>query len=442
MIPFCKPPIGEEEIQAATEVLRSGWVVAGKKTEEFEQAFSTYISPPGEKYYCIFTNSCTAALKIAYKWAKAQRYECISYPANTFCATYSAAVETGLRICQHGAEKECLESTLYAHNAVEPLQTFQQTNESSAPEAVNMPVKSGTYLGTKGKRVSSAPTQVVSSPDDLRTLINASTGLPMSGLEGTGVGQLSATDVGPKVASSAALTISNGQTSIINTPEGARIGYSSVESVTSPRIARVNVAYGGVKDETPCLIEDSAHRIEPNDPLVGKIRCYSFYATKNMTTVQGGMFVTSDKEIYDYARLQWKDGLSTSTADRLAGNVSYEVVAMAGGYDSNDVLAAIGLEQLKKLPAFTARRNEIVKRYNEAFGQDWQGNHLYPYFVKSEEEVQKLIKHLRDKGIQASYHYPNTGWLGVSLPLYPQLTDAEVEEIIDNVKAFRQGLDS
>lgn len=312
VIPFSKVSIGIEELEAVQRVLASGWLAAGPETEAFEREFADYV---GAKY-AIFTNSCTSALKMAYKWAKEQGCGIAVYPQNTFCATYSAAVEMGL--------------SAYARE-------FDKQED---------------YL-------------------------------------------------------------------------------------LDPSCCPVNVHYGGIKDTMPSIIEDSAHRIEPNDPLVGKIRCYSFYATKNMTTGSGGMFVTNDKEIYERARLYWKDGLTTSTADRARGAVGYEIKAMAGGYDGNDIAAAIGRVQLKKLPEFTKRRNAIRDRYNAAFGQTWLGNHLYPYFVAQEDQVGSLIAHLKEHGIQSSYHYPGTGWLGVSLPIYPDLTEEEQEYIIKTVRKWK-----
>lgn len=308
MINFSKPTLDEEETAAVTRVLQSGWLAAGPETRAFEQEFAAYV---GVKY-AIFTNSCTSALKIAYKYfgddlgiAK------FTIPRNTFCATYSAASELG-------SEYE-----------------FRKENKE----------------------------------------------------------------------------------------------YS--------RDIRVNMHYGSVKDTTPCILEDSAHRIEPLDPLIGKIRCYSFYATKNMTTGAGGMFTTNDEDIYNRARLYWRDGVSTSTEDRNNGIQGYKVIALSGGYDGTDISAAMGRVQLRKLPQFIKRRNEIRDLYNVGLSQEWQGNHLYPFFVQDEKMVYDCISFLKSVGIHASHHYPGTGWNGVSLPIYPLLTNEEVTYSIEQALVYR-----
>ena len=327
-ISFSKPTIGKEEIDAVSKVLKSGWLAAGKETEAFEKEFAKYVGVE----YAIFTNSCTSALKMAYKYAKEELglTSYMLYDENTFCATYAAAEEMGLH---RWRKKRC-----------------------NCYKTVSVVVNYG------GKHYF--------HPDN-----------------------------------------------------------SNLFKIT-----------------------DSAHRIEKYEDVINEyektaidgkyydnadITCYSFYATKNMTTGSGGMFTTNNKENYEKARLYWKDGLSTSTHQRLKGKGwNYKVKAMAGGYDGNDLLATIGRVQLKKLPQFTKRRNEIVSKYNTAFGQEWTGNHLYPYFVKSEKEVAKFITYMSKNGISCGYHYPGTGWLGVSLPLYPLLTDKEVEYIIRKVKEY------
>ena len=306
-IPFSKLTIGKEEIDAVSQVLKSGWIAPGKQVELFEKEFAKFA---GAKY-AIFTNSGTSALKMAYKYFKELGYTHYSYPSNTFCATYASAEEMGL------------------------------------------------------KRAN--------------------------------------------------------------------------KFVSQSKVIPVNVHYGGVLDDTkPCLIEDSAHRIEPKDPLIGKIRCYSFYASKNMTSGSGGMLVTNEKKIYLRTRLFWQDGLTAPSSKRLTGKIyNYQVKVMSGGYDGNDIAASIARVQLKKLPKFIKKRNAIVARYNKAFNQNWEGNYIYPYFVKTLADVSKFINYMKKNGISCGYHYPNTGWLGVSLPIFPLLTKKEVDYIIDTVNNFR-----
>ena len=328
-IQFNKPSVNNLECQAITKVLNSGWLAAGPETEAFEKEFADYV---GVKY-AIFTNSGTSALKMAYKCLKELRgYNLMFYHKNTFCATFSAAEEIGIKT--YPMEDNFLDINL------------------SKKKAFATTVHYGGVL-------------------DLRK----------------------------------------------------------------------SFAVGKKKNRIPVLVEDSAHRIESNDPLIGRIRCYSFYATKNMTTGSGGMLVTNNKKIYQRCRLYWKDGISLSTDQRrkIPGTKSriYNITALAGGYDGNDISAAIGRVQLKKLPGFTLRRNKIVSLYNESFGQKWGGNHLYPIFLKSEKDIKRFINFLDKKGIGCGYHYPGTGWLGVSLPLYPLLSKSEIDFVINSVAEYK-----
>jgi dTDP-4-amino-4,6-dideoxygalactose transaminase len=453
-IPFSKVSIGEEESEAVQRVLRSGWLAAGPETEAFEKEFAEYITPkPADwdylndskipRYYCIFTNSCTSALKMAYNILKEIGFTGICYPKNTFVATYSAAAELGLDICSYGGYDGskgdiCQRKNMCVHNAISNLKTNSILIDENSVLS-NVTEKVGKECGSLLKqnlKKENIQTQKQSSRKCQKSFTQKSQDIMqfISGLREP-MGKLF------NAINADQVRVSDGQTKIIDIEESEKSGKDFVINVIIPsisesKIARVNMAYGGVKDETPCILEDSAHRIEPNDKLIGLMRCYSFYATKNLTTGSGGMFVTDNKEIYEIARKYWKDGISSSTYERQHGKSwDYSIKRLVSGYDGNDIAAAIGRVQLRKLPTFSKRRREIRDRYNNAFGQQWEGTHLYPFFVKNEQQVGKLIEYLKSKGISSGYHYPGPHkWLGISLPIYPLLTDVEVGYIIDSIK--------
>jgi len=448
-IPFSKVSIGEEEQAAVAKVLASGWLAAGPETEAFEQEFASYIGVPTddnlgfiERPYCIFTNSCTSALKIAYNILKEYGYEGIYYPDNTFVATYSAAAELGLDVCPIGGYDGdiCLSQDTPALNADKSLKTNTIVHGESTAlySVIEKSEKDRGFLLEPSSEKGNVQVQRLNSKQfqEFRTQNIPTIGIGINGLRGSTGERRYVINVGQ-------LKQLVGLTKITNTSKSEGIGNGSaldaITSMTSKKMAFTNVHYGSVRDDSPCLVEDSAHRIEPNDPLTGLMRCYSFYATKNMTTGSGGMFVTTSKEIYERARTFWKDGLSTSTHERQSGRAwDYGIKGLVSGYDGNDIAAAIGRVQLRKLPGFTRRRNQIRDEYNAALGQSWQGNHLYPYFVDSTDHVGSLIEHLREQGISAGYHYPGTGWLGVSLPIYPGLTDDEVSYVVQGVQSWKR----
>src|SRR5258708_6089037 len=96
MIPFCKTDLGEEEKRAVAEVIDSGWVVIGKKSEEFEEMFAQYV---GAKH-AVFVDSGTSALFLALQFIK-QKYEYIDtiiVPSLTFTATAEAVVNAGFKV--------------------------------------------------------------------------------------------------------------------------------------------------------------------------------------------------------------------------------------------------------------------------------------------------------------------------------------------------------
>ncbi|MEK7531831.1 MAG: DegT/DnrJ/EryC1/StrS aminotransferase family protein [Patescibacteria group bacterium] len=207
----------------------------------------------------------------------------------------------------------------------------------------------------------------------------------------------------------------------------------------------------GNRSDLSAFVYDSAHRIEKGG-FRGGIECHSFYATKNMSTVQGGMMVTNDEEAYEWFQKARDHGLSHGTKERYQGKQKkYEAEFVGFRVKGDDLRAVIGLEQLRKLPEITRRRNEIVARYNKNLGLKRTGNHVYPILVENREE---FIAQMLEEGIQCAIHFrpihlmkayenfpredlsvtERIGSLMVSLPVFPAMTDEEVDYVSEKVR--------
>jgi dTDP-4-amino-4,6-dideoxygalactose transaminase len=122
------------------------------------------------------------------------------------------------------------------------------------------------------------------------------------------------------------------------------------------------------------IIEDAAHALPATYEgqrvgTIGDFTAFSFYATKNLTTAEGGM-LTGDPDLIDQARIWSLHGMSRDAWKRYEKNGSwyYEIVAPGFKYNMTDIQAAIGLVQLQRLEAMQQRRYDIVRQYNAAFG--------------------------------------------------------------------------
>lgn len=123
------------------------------------------------------------------------------------------------------------------------------------------------------------------------------------------------------------------------------------------------------------IVEDAAHALPTKykGQMVGKLgalTAFSFYATKNLTTAEGGM-LTGDLDLIEQARVWSLHGMSRDAYKRYsaAGSWYYEVILPGFKCNMTDLQAAIGLHQLRKLPRFQERRREIVTRYTQAFSE-------------------------------------------------------------------------
>ena len=131
---------------------------------------------------------------------------------------------------------------------------------------------------------------------------------------------------------------------------------------------------GIAKEHNLFVLEDAAHALPASYKgrmigAIGTLTAFSFYATKNLTTAEGGM-LTGAQEIIEQARLWSLHGMNRDAYKRYSagGSWYYEVVLPGFKCNMTDIQASLGLQQLKKLPAFQDRRRQVVNIYNEAFG--------------------------------------------------------------------------
>ena len=231
------------------------------------------------------------------------------------------------------------------------------------------------------------------------------------------------------------------------------------------------------------IVEDAAHALPARTGVhrIGETRphgqpqitCFSFYATKNVTTGEGGM-LTAAPDIVEECRPWALHGMQRDAWNRHAngGGWFYEVVRPGFKYNMSDLQAAIGLQQLRKVERFHERRQEIAARYDEAFGElpelhlpavtpgaesAW---HLYPLRLDTDRlDIGRddFIRALADANIGTSVHFipvhlhawyrerygyrpddfplANAEYLrSLSLPIHPGMTGRDVEDVIDAVE--------
>jgi UDP-4-amino-4-deoxy-L-arabinose-oxoglutarate aminotransferase len=222
------------------------------------------------------------------------------------------------------------------------------------------------------------------------------------------------------------------------------------------------------------VIEDCAHCIEGERDGVrpgqlGDIACFSFYATKNMAAGEGGAVASRDAELLDHVRRLRTHGMSKEAAGRYTSTYQHwDMLEL--GYKGNmfDIQAALLLPQIPHVDERWQRREHICRRYEEAFsrigGVDFprviggtkSARHLFTIWVDPARRDDALAA-LQQRGIGVAVNYravhvltyyrealgyrrgmyPNAERIGdstITLPLYPSLTDEQVETVIDAVR--------
>jgi dTDP-4-amino-4,6-dideoxygalactose transaminase len=373
LIPFHRASVGEEEVAAIAEVLRSGWLTMGTKTFEFEREFAKYVGARHAVSVC----SGTAALHLALEACGLQPGDEVLIPTTTFTAT-------GEVVTYLGARPVLIDIDASTLNVDARLVRRKITSRTRAMIPVHM----------AGQPCDLDEIHCIAKEHGLRVLEDAAHSIPSA-------------------------------------YRGRRIG---------------------------CLSELTA---------------FSFYATKTLTTGEGGMITTDNDDYAARMRMMRLHGISGDAWKRYGKNGSwfYEVVEAGFKYNPTDLQAALGLVQLSKCDSLNDARRRIAERYTSAFNEigalepptimsdrttSW---HLYILRLRLEQlqiDRNAFIQKLKECGIGTSVHfiplhlhpyYQRTyGYRRgdfpiaetefercLSLPIYPGMSDQDVEQVIDSV---------
>jgi dTDP-4-amino-4,6-dideoxygalactose transaminase len=231
------------------------------------------------------------------------------------------------------------------------------------------------------------------------------------------------------------------------------------------------------EDRGVIVIEDACHSLGARyrDRRVGSIShmtVFSLHPVKHVTSGEGGMVTTNERELAGRLRLFRNHGIDSDARSRNdVGEWYYEMVALGFNYRLSDIACALGLSQLARLTEIVTRREEIAARYNEALAQvvgvklpmersrgesSW---HLYPIRLCLEEvraDRTEIVRALRAEGIGVSVHYLPVylhpyyqHHLGygrgicpvseqayeelISLPVFPSMMEKDVDDVIEAV---------
>jgi UDP-4-amino-4,6-dideoxy-N-acetyl-beta-L-altrosamine transaminase len=272
-------------------------------------------------------------------------------------------------------------------------------------------------------------------------------------------------------------------------PQGFNIDVSKIERAITPRTrAIIPVHFAGqpcdmdaisdiARRHNVMVIEDAAHAVAADHRgkkigTISPLTVFSFYATKNLTTGEGGMVTTNDRALSERVRSLSLHGLSRDAWKRYskAGSWYYEILHLGYKYNLTDIQSAIGLHQLAKIEKFLEARRRLVEAYDQSLAELPEvippphgtncrhGWHLYVIRLKTDKLTinrDEVIQQLAERGIGTSVHFiplhlhpyyrTTFGWApgdfpnalrtyesAISLPLYPQM---ELNDVRDRVVA-------
>ncbi len=201
---------------------------------------------------------------------------------------------------------------------------------------------------------------------------------------------------------------------------------------------------------------------------IGDCAAFSFFSNKNISTGEGGMFITNDENMAAKARLLRSHGMTTMSYQRASGHATeYDIAELGYNYRLDDIRASIAIEQLKKLPGDLEKRIDVRKRYVEnlskideivvpfADNEEFVSNYIMPVVLldSTKDRRDKVREMIHAEGVQTSVHYPAVHRFSIyqqygavlpqteyvsdnefTLPMYAALTDEQVDFICEIVK--------
>ncbi|MFT3739981.1 MAG: DegT/DnrJ/EryC1/StrS family aminotransferase [Breznakibacter sp.] len=382
-IPFSKISCQGNELKYITEVLESGWLTTAGKAQRFEQLFAEKIQA---KHACA-VNSCTAALHLGLEALGVKPGDKVFVPDMTFTAT--------AKVIRYLDADPVFLDVEYGTQLISP-QILQEAIDKHPDVKYLIVVHYGGH-----------PAEMVNG-------------------QGTGIMDIC-----------------------------KRHGIKVMEDAAHSFPAAVHgIPIGGIADVT----------------------CFSFYANKTITTGEGGMLATNDDEIYKRVKTMRLHGINRDVWDRFTSDKpswEYDVVAPGYKYNMPDLNAAIGLAQLEYADQMRVERQRVALFYYDRLNTlpmvDLPGCkvphadhawHLFPIVLNEKSPVSRneFIEKMSEKGIGTSVHYkpmhrmtyyksryglsPDNFpvaekiWKGnVSLPIYPLLTDGDLEYVVESVNA-------
>lgn len=391
-IPFSPPDIGQAEIEAVAETLRSGWITTGPNTKRFEEEISEYCHT--NKAICM--NSATACMEMALRFLGIGPGDEVITSAYTYTASASVIAHVGAKIVLVDVAKDSYEM-----------------DYEKLSQAVTEHTKAIIPVDLAG---------VMCDYDVIKSIVISKRKLfcPSNAIQ-------------------------------------EKLGRIAI-------IADAAHAFGAVRKGMHCGQE-------------ADFTSFSFHAVKNLTTAEGGALVWNsidgieDEEIYKQLCLFSLHGQSKDALAKMQlGAWEYDIVAPYYKCNMTDIMASIGLVQLKRYPSILARRKEIIHIYDEGlsdlpvtvlkhYGRDFSSSgHLYLVRAigKDREECNNIINKMAEKGIATNVHYKPLPMFTayqkmgfciddyprayemfeneITLPLHTKLTNEEIIYVIESFK--------